>query len=86
MTLTLELKDRVQTELAARAQVHGLPIEAYVEKLLEQAVENEQRAWDQFGSGARSPEESGRDILELRRGVTLGGLRIKDLIHEGHRY
>lgn len=25
------------------------------------------------------------DILELRKGVTLGGLRIKDLIHEGHK-
>jgi hypothetical protein len=86
MTLTLELNDRVQTQLAARAQVHGLPIEAYAEKLIEQAMESEQGAWDKFGSGARSPEEAGRDILELRRGVTLGGLRIRDLIHEGHRY
>jgi Arc/MetJ-type ribon-helix-helix transcriptional regulator len=25
------------------------------------------------------------DILELRKGVTLGGLKIKDLIHEGPR-
>jgi Arc/MetJ-type ribon-helix-helix transcriptional regulator len=25
------------------------------------------------------------DILELRKGVTLGGLKIRDLIHEGHR-
>ena len=23
---------------------------------------------------------------ELRKGVTLGGLNIKDLIHEGHKY
>jgi Arc/MetJ-type ribon-helix-helix transcriptional regulator len=25
------------------------------------------------------------DILELRKGVTLGGLKVRDLIHEGHR-
>jgi hypothetical protein len=25
------------------------------------------------------------DILELRKGVRLGGLKIKDLIHEGHK-
>jgi len=25
-------------------------------------------------------------IREARKGVTLGGLKIKDLIHEGHKY
>jgi putative addiction module CopG family antidote len=25
-------------------------------------------------------------LRELRKGVTLGGLRIKDLAHEGHHY
>ena len=29
--------------------------------------------------------EAVADILELRKGVTLGGLKSKDLIHEGHR-
>ena len=32
----------------------------------------------------KSPDEAVRDILDLRKGVTLGGLKIKDLIHEGH--
>jgi Arc/MetJ-type ribon-helix-helix transcriptional regulator len=34
----------------------------------------------------KSPSEAVADILELRKGVRLGGLKIKDLIHEGHKY
>lgn len=30
-----------------------------------------------------SPAEAVADIRELRKGVTLGGLRIRDLINEG---
>ena len=37
-------------------------------------------------SAAKSPAEAVADILELRKGVRLGGLKIKDLIHEGHKY
>ena len=35
---------------------------------------------------AMTPAEAVDDIRELRRGVTLGGLRIKDLINEGRKY
>ncbi len=40
----------------------------------------------QLGSSTKSPSEAVGDILELRKGVRLGGLKIKDLIHEGHKY
>jgi hypothetical protein len=33
-----------------------------------------------------SPAEAVADIRELRKGVTLGSLRIKDLINEGRKY
>ena len=33
-----------------------------------------------------TPAEAVADIRELRKGVTLGGLRIKDLINEGRKY
>lgn len=33
----------------------------------------------------KTAAEAVADILELRKGVTLGGLKIKDLIHAGHR-
>jgi Arc/MetJ-type ribon-helix-helix transcriptional regulator len=35
---------------------------------------------------AMTAAEAVADILELRKGVRLGGLKIKDLIHEGHKY
>jgi hypothetical protein len=46
---------------------------------------------------ARTPSAGGLDtqgqcadaaarLRELRKGVTLGGLRIRDLAHEGHRF
>jgi Arc/MetJ-type ribon-helix-helix transcriptional regulator len=35
----------------------------------------------------KTPAEAVADIRELRKGITLGGLKIKDLIHEeGHKY
>jgi hypothetical protein len=33
-----------------------------------------------------TPAEAVADIRELRKGVTLGGLRIRDLINEGRKY
>jgi hypothetical protein len=35
---------------------------------------------------AMTPAEAVADIRELRKGVTLGGLRIRDLINEGRKY
>lgn len=34
----------------------------------------------------RTPAEAVADIRELRKGVTLGGLKIRDLIEEGRKY
>ena len=33
-----------------------------------------------------TPAEAVADIRELRKGVTLGGLKIRDLINEGRKY
>src|ERR1017187_5541564 len=33
-----------------------------------------------------TPAEAGADIRELRKGVTLGGLRFRDLINQGGKY
>jgi Arc/MetJ-type ribon-helix-helix transcriptional regulator len=35
---------------------------------------------------AKSPAEAVADILEIQKRNRLGGLKIKDLIHEGHKY
>jgi Arc/MetJ-type ribon-helix-helix transcriptional regulator len=34
----------------------------------------------------KTPAEAVTDIRELRKGVTLGGLKIRDLINEGRKY
>ena len=34
----------------------------------------------------KTPAEAVAHIRESRKGVTLGGLKIKDLIHAGHKY
>ena len=39
-----------------------------------------------LGPATKGREEAVADILELRKGVKLGGLKITDLIHEGHKY
>jgi Arc/MetJ-type ribon-helix-helix transcriptional regulator len=35
---------------------------------------------------AKTPAEAVADILDIQKRNRLGGLKIKDLIHEGHRY
>jgi Arc/MetJ-type ribon-helix-helix transcriptional regulator len=37
-------------------------------------------------STTKSPAEAVADILEIQKRNRLGGLKIKDLVHEGHRY
>ena len=39
-----------------------------------------------LGASRKSSAEAVADIHELRNTVSLGGLKIKDLTHEGHKY
>jgi Arc/MetJ-type ribon-helix-helix transcriptional regulator len=36
--------------------------------------------------GKKTPAEAVAHIRASRKGVTLGGLKVEDLIHKGHRY
>lgn len=36
-------------------------------------------------NGEKTPLDAVEDIFELRKGVRLGGISLKSLIHEGHR-
>ena len=55
------------------------------EDLVERAIEVFAERVYRSAAPPKTPAEAVTDILELRKGVTLGGLKIKDLIHEGHR-
>jgi plasmid stability protein len=82
MTIIVDVKPEIQAELARQAAAHGRAIEAYAASLLEAAV--------QLPSGTNGPafnkeraQAAGARIRELRQGITLGGLTIRQLIDEG---
>jgi hypothetical protein len=79
MTITLDIRPEVQAELARQAAVQGRAIEAVAASLLEEAVHvPPARGFDRERARA-----AGARIRELRKGVTLGGLSIRELIDEG---
>lgn len=78
MVVTVSVPD----QLAEQAAVQGLSVEAFVERLVRQAAQSEPMQ----GKRRRSPAEAAAHLREARNGVTLGGLKIKDLIAEGRKY
>ena len=77
MTMKVELAPEVQAGLLTQARESGLSLEAYIEQVLR----------ERSGEAARPPltrsQIAGQRIRELRKGVTLGGIPIKELIKEG---
>ncbi|HVB87453.1 MAG TPA: hypothetical protein VNK23_12405 [Candidatus Dormibacteraeota bacterium] len=77
----MEIAIRVSDVLAAEARERGVSVEVYVQELLARSA----------GRATSEPEiESVRAAIdrltELRKGNKLGGLRLKDLVHQGHKY
>jgi hypothetical protein len=78
--MTVILTDHAQELLqAALARRPGRGPAEVVETALAALVEKDPSATSRTMTSA----EAVADILELRKGVTLGGLRIRDLINEG---
>jgi len=82
MTITVEVRPEVQAELARQAAAHGRAIEAYAASLLEEAVRLPADAHRPAFDKERA-QAAGARIRELSKGVTLGGLTIRELIDEG---
>ena len=82
MTITVDLRPEVQAELARRAAAHGRAIEAYAAGLLEEAV-SPPGDTNRLVIDKERAQAAGARIRELRKGVTLGGLTIRELIDEG---
>lgn len=77
-------KEAFTVELLAHAQAQGLPVPLYVERasrlhngetLSPSDINTEERL--------RRARTAGAHIRELRKGLTLKGIKIKDLIEEG---
>jgi hypothetical protein len=56
------------------------------EEVIERALETVAEQATPPAERKKTPAEAVAHIRESRQGVTLGGLNIKDLIHEGHKY
>jgi post-segregation antitoxin (ccd killing protein) len=78
MTITVSVPD----QLAEQAAVRGLSVEALVEQLAEQAAHGEESSQ----RPKRTPAEAVAHLREARKGVMLGGIKIKDLVAEGRKY
>ncbi|MFL6450950.1 MAG: hypothetical protein ACJ746_25215 [Bryobacteraceae bacterium] len=70
-----------RAEELLRELAHLGPPEQIVEMALEQMLADEPTAKNQV-----SAREAVERIRELRKGNTLGGLSVKDLINEGRKY
>jgi hypothetical protein len=84
MSLILTLDTHGEQLIAAhlRSGLYQSP-EEVVTRALEILAEKEQHA---AATGTMTPAEAVDDIRALRKGVTLGGLSIRDLINEGRKY
>jgi hypothetical protein len=80
MTVKLELTPDVQAGLQAEAQASGLSLEAYAERVLR---ERSRKVSPPPTPELTRSQIAGQRIRELRKGVTLGGIPIKELIEEG---
>ena len=84
MTITVDIRPEVQAELARQAATRGTGLKAYAEGLLEEAAhlppDGNRTVFDKERAKA-----AGARIRELRKGVTLAGLTIRELIDEGRR-
>jgi len=83
----MQVKVNVPDRLAAEARARGVSLEMYIEDMLAQQVIVPEGETLPEVETLRDPISKALDrIRELRRQNTLGGLKTKDLIHEGHKY
>jgi hypothetical protein len=77
----MQVAVNVPDRLAAEARARGVSVEVYVEEMLVRQL---------IAPEGETPQKSVGEaidrIRELRKQNTLGDLRTKDLIHEGHKY
>jgi hypothetical protein len=77
VTLTPHGEELLKNQLARNA---GRSPEEILERALEKLAE------EPAAERKKTPAEAVAHIRESRKGITLGGLKIKDMIHEGHKY
>ena len=87
MSTTIRLT--AQSEKLLREQLAARP-NASPEEIVERALESfAQQNMEANGAGAgrkKTAAEAVAEMLELRKGQSLGGIKIRDLVNEGRKY
>ncbi len=84
MTLTIELPGNLEAALRAQANAEGVSEAGYIRRMLERDLTSSTAEEITVNGGEITRSQlAGRRIRELRKGVTLGGISIKELIEEG---
>jgi hypothetical protein len=79
--IQLRLQPEIEAQLAAEARERGLPLDRYIEKI----VEARPSARQTEDAKRREAVKAMMDFSEKHSG-TLGDLDLKTMIHEGHKY
>jgi hypothetical protein len=84
MTLTIELPDSLEAALREQANAEGLSEAGYIRRVLERDLTTS-TAGETNADGEKMTRSqlAGQRIRELRKGATLGGIAIRELIEEG---
>jgi len=86
--MSLQITLDGQSEAIVRAQLaqgHANSAEDLIERALTVYSRLNTRRLS-LGPSQKTPDEAVQDIRNLRIGITLAGLDVKDLAHEGHKY
>jgi post-segregation antitoxin (ccd killing protein) len=75
----MQVTVNVSDELARAARARGVAVEAYVEEVLSRESRHS------APNDSQVVGEAINRLMELRKGNTLGGFKIKDLINEGRK-
>ena len=83
MTVTIHLRPEIEASLLARAHARGMPLEAYLLSLAEEAAVQAAPT----ATGQTKREEAVQRMLEFgeKYHLTLGKPITRSLLHEGHR-
>jgi hypothetical protein len=86
--MSLQITLDGQSEAIVRSQLaqgHARSPEELIERALTAYSGTRIKGYS-LGISRKTPAEAVTDIRELRAGVTLGGLKVKELTHKGHKY
>jgi hypothetical protein len=76
--IQFQLQPKIEARLAAEAQARSLALDHYIEMIVRTCTVEQ--------VSQRSVAEAIDRIREFCNGNELSGLKIKDLMHEGHKY